>query len=137
MEPIKHPTIHHTELQPFRPGETLAVEWEVYRREVGRFLAEGYEGKHVLIEKPSVLRLQELDQLQKLAEVKGVLAKVVYHKLADPDHKKLRTHYVDGVLSESIETCVIAGREQRDRQALGLRGGQRRDFRGRKEYSQR
>jgi D-galacturonate reductase len=55
-------------------------------------------GKHVLIEKPSVLRLQELDELQALAQRKGVLAKVVYHKLADPDHKKLRTHVADGVL---------------------------------------
>jgi D-galacturonate reductase len=55
-------------------------------------------GKHVLIEKPSVLRLQELDELQALAERQRVLAKVVYHKLADPDHKKLRTHVVDGVL---------------------------------------
>jgi predicted dehydrogenase len=55
-------------------------------------------GKHVLIEKPSVLRLQELDELQALAEKHGVLAKVVYHKLADPDHKKLRTHVSDGVL---------------------------------------
>lgn len=55
-------------------------------------------GKHVLIEKPSVLTLQELDQLVAKAEAKGVLAKVVYHKLADPDHKKLRTLYQDGVL---------------------------------------
>ena len=55
-------------------------------------------GKHVLIEKPSVLTLGELDELQRLADTNGVLAKVVYHKLADPDHKKLRTHYVDGVL---------------------------------------
>ena len=55
-------------------------------------------GKHVLIEKPSVLSLQELDQLQELAKNQGVLAKVVYHKLADPDHKKLRTHVADGVL---------------------------------------
>ena len=55
-------------------------------------------GKHVLIEKPSVLRLQELDQLDRLARQKGVLAKVVYHKLADPDHTKLRTHVVDSVL---------------------------------------
>jgi predicted dehydrogenase len=55
-------------------------------------------GKHVLIEKPSVLRLQELDELEALAQQKGVLAKVVYHKLADPDHKKLRTHVFDGVL---------------------------------------
>jgi D-galacturonate reductase len=55
-------------------------------------------GKHVLIEKPSVLRLQELDELDALARQHNVLAKVVYHKLADPDHKKLRTHVVDGVL---------------------------------------
>src|SRR5262245_48983077 len=55
-------------------------------------------GKHVLIEKPSVLRLQELDELETTARKNGVLAKVVYHKLADPDHKKLRTHIADGVL---------------------------------------
>lgn len=55
-------------------------------------------GKHVLIEKPSVLSLQELDALQRLAETKKLLAKIVYHKLADPDHKKLRTLYVDQVL---------------------------------------
>jgi D-galacturonate reductase len=55
-------------------------------------------GKHVLIEKPSVLTMQELDRLLEAAERQGVLAKVVYHKLADPDHKKMRTHVVDGVL---------------------------------------
>ena len=55
-------------------------------------------GKHVLIEKPSVLTLQELDQLLEIANRQGILAKVVYHKLADPDHKKMRTHVVDGVL---------------------------------------
>jgi D-galacturonate reductase len=56
-------------------------------------------GRHVLIEKPSVLSLDELDQLSALAREKGVLAKVVYHKLLDPDHKKLRTLVHDGVLS--------------------------------------
>jgi len=56
-------------------------------------------GRHVLIEKPSVLSLDELDQLVALAKEKGVLAKVVYHKLLDPDHKKLRTLVADGVLS--------------------------------------
>lgn len=55
-------------------------------------------GKHVLIEKPSVLSLTELDELTALALRNGVLAKVVYHKLADPDHKKLRTLYQDGTL---------------------------------------
>jgi predicted dehydrogenase len=53
--------------------------------------------KHVLIEKPSVLTLQELDELVAIARRQKVLCKVVYHKLADPDHKKLRTHVVGGV----------------------------------------
>ncbi|MEZ6144962.1 MAG: Gfo/Idh/MocA family oxidoreductase [Planctomycetaceae bacterium] len=55
-------------------------------------------GVHLLVEKPSVLSLSELDELVALAEAKGVLAKVVYHKLLDPDHKKLRTLVADGVL---------------------------------------
>lgn len=55
-------------------------------------------GVHLLVEKPSVLKLQELDELVALAQDKGVLAKVVYHKLLDPDHKKLRTLVADKLL---------------------------------------
>lgn len=55
-------------------------------------------GKHLLVEKPSVLSLAELDELDRLARQHGVLAKVVYHKLLDPDHKKLRTLVADGEL---------------------------------------
>ncbi|MHB0955053.1 MAG: Gfo/Idh/MocA family protein [Pirellulaceae bacterium] len=55
-------------------------------------------GKHVLIEKPSVLSLAELDGLLQIAQSRQVLAKVVYHKLFDPDHKRLRTFVVDGDL---------------------------------------
>lgn len=55
-------------------------------------------GSHLLVEKPSVLSLQQLDELVMLAESRGVLARVVYHKLLDPDHKKLRTLVADDVL---------------------------------------
>jgi D-galacturonate reductase len=55
-------------------------------------------GKHVLIEKPSVLTLTELDELDRLSRQKNVLAKIVYHKLLDPDHKKLHTLVADGEL---------------------------------------
>jgi len=55
-------------------------------------------GRHVIVEKPSVLKLQQRDELEALAREKGVLAKVVYHKLCDPDHKKLRTLVHDGEL---------------------------------------
>jgi predicted dehydrogenase len=75
-------------------------------------------GKHVLIEKPTVLRLQELDQLISLAQTYGVLAKVVYHKLSDPDHKKLRTNVADGILRHVnngycslLEPKQISGRQ--------------------------
>jgi predicted dehydrogenase len=75
-------------------------------------------GKHVLIEKPSVLTLAELDELIALARQKNVLAKVVYHKLADPDHKKLRTLVIDGALQHVnngycslLEPKSISGRQ--------------------------
>ena len=55
-------------------------------------------GVHLLVEKPSVLSLQELDELAQLAQANNVMAKVVYHKLLDPDHKKLRTLVHDNVL---------------------------------------
>jgi len=55
-------------------------------------------GKHLLVEKPSVLSLAELDELDQLARQNGVLAKVVYHKLLDPDHKRMRTLVADGEL---------------------------------------
>ncbi|QGQ26933.1 Gfo/Idh/MocA family oxidoreductase [Gimesia benthica] len=55
-------------------------------------------GVHVIVEKPSVLSLQELDELVALAEKNNVTAKVVYHKLFDPDHKRMRSLVYDGVL---------------------------------------
>ena len=47
--PSPPPTIHYSELPPSKPGEALAEEWETYRREVGRLLAEGNEGRFILI----------------------------------------------------------------------------------------
>ncbi|MFK7779005.1 MAG: Gfo/Idh/MocA family oxidoreductase [Gimesia sp.] len=55
-------------------------------------------GTHLIVEKPSVLKLQELDELTSLAQKNNVAAKIVYHKLLDPDHKKLRTLVHDDVL---------------------------------------
>jgi hypothetical protein len=41
--------VHYTELLEVQPGQALAEEWNTYRREVGRLLAEGQDGRHVLI----------------------------------------------------------------------------------------
>ena len=52
-------TIHYTELPPAQPGEPLAAEWETYRREAGRLLAEGREGRFVLIKGEEVISLYD------------------------------------------------------------------------------
>ncbi len=55
MQPKDHSTIHYTELPPAKQGEQLAVEWEMYRRKVGRWLAEGREGQWTLIKDEEVI----------------------------------------------------------------------------------
>jgi hypothetical protein len=47
-------TIPHTEL-PEDKDSPIAVEWNLYRREVGRLLAEGHEGKWVLIKGSEII----------------------------------------------------------------------------------
>jgi hypothetical protein len=47
--PPERPTIHYTELPEDTRDDQIARDWNFYRREVGRLLAEGHEGKWVLI----------------------------------------------------------------------------------------
>jgi hypothetical protein len=49
LPPREPPTIHYTELAAAPPDSPIATEWNFYRRQVGRLLAEGHEGKWVLI----------------------------------------------------------------------------------------
>ena len=46
-------------------------------------------GVHLLVEKPSVLSLAEVDELNHIAAAKGLLARVVYHKLLDPGSQEV------------------------------------------------
>ena len=56
---VKRRTIHYTQLPEAKPGDVLFLEWNAYRREVGRWLAEGHEGKWVLIKGETVLGLYD------------------------------------------------------------------------------
>jgi hypothetical protein len=40
---------------------SLAPEWETYRREVGRLLAEGHEGQWVLVKGDQIVGLYDTD----------------------------------------------------------------------------
>jgi hypothetical protein len=49
MEKPNYPCIHYSELKPFTLPTGLDVEWNTYRSEVARLIAEGHEGEFVLI----------------------------------------------------------------------------------------
>jgi hypothetical protein len=60
--PDEPPSIHYTELEEAKPGESLYLEWNTYRREVGRLLAEGHAGRHVLIKGERILGIWDTDE---------------------------------------------------------------------------
>jgi hypothetical protein len=49
MTPPGRRTIHYTELPDWLPDSPGAQEWDTFRRELPRLLAEGHEGKFALI----------------------------------------------------------------------------------------
>lgn len=49
--------IHYTELPDGRPGSALQAEWEVFRRELPRLLAEGHEGQYAVVSAREVVGL--------------------------------------------------------------------------------
>jgi hypothetical protein len=57
MLPYTGETIPYTDLPPAEPGSPLVTEWEAYRREVGRLLSEGHEGRFVLIKGEAIVGL--------------------------------------------------------------------------------
>jgi hypothetical protein len=47
-------SIHFTNLPESHPGTPLSDEWNTYRRELPQWLAEGHEGRYVLIKGPII-----------------------------------------------------------------------------------
>jgi hypothetical protein len=55
LPPYAPPTIPYTELPAPQPDSPISLEWNFYRREVGRLLAEGQEGKFILIKGEDII----------------------------------------------------------------------------------
>jgi len=47
--------ISYRDLPPMKPDSELAVEYDFYRKEAGRLLAEGHEGRWILIKKTQII----------------------------------------------------------------------------------
>ena len=59
MDEVGRRTIPHTELTEMNDGGPLCEEWNTYRREVARLLAEGHEGKFALIKGNQIISLHD------------------------------------------------------------------------------
>jgi hypothetical protein len=59
MNEIGRRTIPYTELPEMNDGGPLCEEWNTYRREVARLLADGHEGKFVLIKGDQIVSLHD------------------------------------------------------------------------------
>src|SRR6516164_6282824 len=66
--PAERPTLHYTELPEDTSHNPLAAEWNFYRREVGRLVGEGHEGRWVLIQSDAIIGIcdteAEVDQVR-------------------------------------------------------------------------
>lgn len=52
---------HYTQLLPVPSDSPIAVECQTYRNEIVRLLAEGHEGKHVLIKGDKIIGIWNTD----------------------------------------------------------------------------
>jgi hypothetical protein len=71
--PVEPPTIPCTELPEAKPDSPLYREWNYYRREVGRLLAEGHEGRFVLIKGEAIIGIWDTRAGAKAAALQQLL----------------------------------------------------------------
>jgi hypothetical protein len=70
-------TIYHTELPEDTSDSPGARDWNCYRREVGRLLAEGHEGKWVLVKGGEILGIWDIRDEAKAAALERYLMQPV------------------------------------------------------------
>jgi hypothetical protein len=74
---VEAPTIHYTELPEDTSGGRGSTEWNFYRREVGRLLAEGHEGRWVLLKGEEVVGIWDTEAEARAAAVQRYLMQPV------------------------------------------------------------
>jgi hypothetical protein len=74
------PTIHYTELPDGAPDSPFKTEWDFYRRTVGRFLAEGHEGKWLLIKGEEIVGMWDTEEEANQVRVQRFLMEPVLMK---------------------------------------------------------
>jgi hypothetical protein len=82
VPPLPRPTIHYTELPEDTSNQPSAKEWNFYRREVGRLLAEGHEGRWVLIKCEAIIGIWDSrDEAKAVALERYLMQPVLIHEV--------------------------------------------------------
>jgi hypothetical protein len=75
-------TIHYTELPATASDDRIAGEWSCYRREIGRLLAEGHEGRWVLIKGEEIVGIWDTEAEANQVRVQRLLMQdVLIHQI--------------------------------------------------------
>src|SRR5436190_3972401 len=77
---VVRPTLHYTELPENTSGGPLSTEWNYYRQIIGRLLAEGHEGKWVLIQGNELIGIWETEAECDRERLKRFLMQPVFMK---------------------------------------------------------
>src|SRR5215472_9219852 len=99
MFPKTARTIPWTELPPANPDSPLAAEWETYRREVGRLLAEGQEGKSALIKGDQIIAIYETWDKARTVGLKYLMQPHMVHPILS------REPVIRGPLFRFLRSC--------------------------------
>ena len=79
--PYEPPTIHYTDL-PAAGSKEGAEDWETYRREIGRLLAEGKEGKCILIHAGEIIGIWDTkEEAGRVASSRFLMHRVLIKQL--------------------------------------------------------
>ena len=82
--PAERPTIHYTELGDLPAGSPCETEWNFYRKEVGRLLAEGHEGRWVLIVGEEIIGIWETrEEALQVRNQRFLTQAVVVHQILE------------------------------------------------------
>jgi hypothetical protein len=86
-------TIPYTQLPEARPDSPLAAEWNFYRQTIGRLLAEGHEGKWLLIKNEQIVGIWETQAEADTVRVQRFLMQPVLMKQILAREPMLRIGY--------------------------------------------
>ena len=114
MLPQTAQTIHWSELPPAEPGSPCAAEWETFRRELGRLLAEGHEGKFYCWTKEELTKLLTAEEFKMASRYFGITEKGNFldHSHPSPLPNQNVLSIVDAKLSEAEKALLSSAKKK-------------------------